>query len=276
MIADIAKQVAQFEADEVLQLLERITPIFRHEPRLINLPNSPLLFIGDTHGDWDATKAILTRFWKTPTVFVFLGDYVDRGPHQIENINLLFQLKTTAPTRIILLRGNHETPRVNRDYGFYDEVQQQLGDITKHYWTTFAHLPLAAVNRKHRIFAVHGGIPDQLVGLNEINSLPQEVEPENPITIQILWNDPNETVKGFDSSCRGSRIRAFGQDVTVEFMDQNNLALIVRAHEVFEHGYHEFFEGRIISLFSCRHYRRPIAGKALLINASGDRELVPI
>jgi diadenosine tetraphosphatase ApaH/serine/threonine PP2A family protein phosphatase len=207
---------------------------------------------------------------------VFLGDYVDRGPHQIENINLLFELKTKSPNRLMILRGNHETPKVNRSYGFYDTVQETLGDIINHYWQTFAKMPLAAISRFQRIFAVHGGIPEQLVDIGEINSLPREIELENPVAIQLLWNDPREGLKGFGPSMRGSRIRSFGQDVTENFMAHNSLELIVRAHEVFPHGYHEFFDGRILSLFSCRDYRCSIAGKALYVKSLGERELIAI
>ncbi|MFW9832098.1 MAG: metallophosphoesterase, partial [Candidatus Thorarchaeota archaeon] len=175
MIADVTEQVAQFTTEDILHLLERVGPIFRSEPRLINLPNTPLVFIGDTHGDWKATQTILKHCWETPSVLVFLGDYVDRGPYQIENINLLFQLKITAPERIIILRGNHETPQVNRNYGFYDAVQNQREDLIQHYWKIFADLPLAAVNQKQKVFAVHGGIPENLVKIEDINALPREI-----------------------------------------------------------------------------------------------------
>ncbi len=168
MITEIASQVAQFSKNEVLELLERVQSIFQKELRLIKLPDVPLLFVGDTHGDWEATQTILKRYWETPTVFVFLGDYVDRGPCQIENINLLLELKTRAPQRLVLLRGNHEIPSINRAYGFYNTLLDQLGDITNQYWTTFANLPLAAISRSQRIFAVHGGISEGLKDLEQI------------------------------------------------------------------------------------------------------------
>jgi diadenosine tetraphosphatase ApaH/serine/threonine PP2A family protein phosphatase len=276
MILETVKKIEQYTKEDVLHLLDRVNLLFNKEPRLLQLPKKPLIFVGDTHGDWKATQRLLFRYWETATVFVFLGDYVDRGPHQIENINLLFELKTKIPNRLMILRGNHETPKVNRSYGFYDTVQETLGNVIDQYWQTFAKMPLAAISRSQKIFAVHGGIPEQLVDIREINSLPREIELENPVTIQLLWNDPREALKGYGPSMRGSRIRSFGQDVTEEFMAHNSLELIVRAHEVFPHGYHEFFDGRILSLFSCRDYRCSIAGKALYVKTSGERELIAI
>ncbi|MFX0169690.1 MAG: metallophosphoesterase [Candidatus Hodarchaeota archaeon] len=276
MISQIVEKVAQYQTEDVLRLLEKVRLILRQEPLLVRLPKAPLVFIGDIHGDWEATQALLHRYWETPTVLVFLGDYVDRGPHQLENINLLYTLKVQQPLRVILLRGNHELPSINRSYGFYNEIQRVYGNISEKYWEVFAEHALAGVSQAQRLFAVHGGIPQGLDSIEEIVTLPREIEPENPITIQLLWNDPKEGLKRFAPSMRGSRIYYFGQEVTEKFMTMNNLDLIVRAHEVFPQGIKEFFQGRIVSLFSCRNYRGPIAGKVLYVDTTGQRTIVAV
>ena len=68
-----------------------------------------LFAIGDIHGCYDRLKALVE---KIPIDFsrdtlLFIGDYIDRGPHSAEVVDYLIQLKKRVKD-VIFLKGNHE------------------------------------------------------------------------------------------------------------------------------------------------------------------------
>jgi serine/threonine protein phosphatase 1 len=65
--------------------------------------------IGDIHGCYDRLKALMEKIPidLSRDALVFIGDYIDRGPHSVEVVDYLIQLKNRFPD-IIFLKGNHE------------------------------------------------------------------------------------------------------------------------------------------------------------------------
>ena len=66
------------------------------------------------------------NIWKlgmelTAGSFLFLGDYVDRGMNCLECMAYLLALKVKNPSKMFLLRGNHETRDVNGWEEHYQE-----------------------------------------------------------------------------------------------------------------------------------------------------------
>jgi hypothetical protein len=59
---------------EERSLLEQAEEVFRGEPKLVHLPNSgKAVFVGDTHGDVEASKLILERYLSDNQKVVFRG-----------------------------------------------------------------------------------------------------------------------------------------------------------------------------------------------------------
>jgi serine/threonine protein phosphatase 1 len=72
------------------------------------MQNGRLLAIGDIHGCLDLLQRLIEQVAPTPEdQMVFLGDYIDRGPHSPEVIDFLLILSEKLPN-IIFLKGNHE------------------------------------------------------------------------------------------------------------------------------------------------------------------------
>lgn len=66
--------------------------------------------IGDIHGETDHLFRLLGGF---PTLdaedtVVFIGDYVDRGPHSKQIVDYVRKFHETTPAKVVALRGNHE------------------------------------------------------------------------------------------------------------------------------------------------------------------------
>uniref|UniRef100_A0A915JY99 Serine/threonine-protein phosphatase n=1 Tax=Romanomermis culicivorax TaxID=13658 RepID=A0A915JY99_ROMCU len=135
----------------------------------------------------DICQAASEKFMKECTLIEFdppvkicgdiHGDYVDRGSQSLETILYLFLQKIRYPKTVYMLRGNHEIPGINRNYGFYEEIMQRYNDsfIWQVFQDVFNCMPLAALISK-RIFCSHGGISPDLKHFDQIR--PHEVQME--------------------------------------------------------------------------------------------------
>ena len=72
--------------EEIKKLLNEAEERFASEAKLIQLESGKVIFVGDTHGDLEATEKITYRYLKPENKLVFLGDYVDRGPASLTAI----------------------------------------------------------------------------------------------------------------------------------------------------------------------------------------------
>jgi len=275
------------EPSDLQGFLEEMRTVFAGEPNILKVPKNPCIFVGDTHGDLEASMKVVEKFLPDENnILIFLGDYVDRGNFQLENVLFLFRLKQDYPNRIILLRGNHEEEEMNKSYGFHDLLYMKyMGksyEIFQQFQQTFAQLPFCILTW-NRIFGLHGGIPismeGEVISLKEIEQVKRgltHLEQFDPITAQLLWNDPRE-IHGTAPSDRGIGF-FYGQDKFEEFILFNKIDLVIRSHEVFQEGYKVFFNGQLISIFSASNYiyNQRILAKIAILDTEGNVKLMSI
>lgn len=272
--------IQNFDREDILELLGNVEKKLELEQNLIYVPQGKTMVIGDLHGDIISLKKILQIFFRDAfQTILFLGDYVDRGPKQLEVINTLFHYKRIMPERVVLLRGNHEDRFINRNYGFYDELRLKFSthkELFRRYNQVFSRLPIAAITW-NKIFCVHGGVPEGLEDIEEINFLPKNQDNyKSSIATQLIWNDPKERGKDFKRSNRGPGIKTFGKKAFNEFMENNNLTLMIRAHERFKNGFKTYFDEQLISIFSSQSYSKRATATVAYINTDGNVKLMSL
>lgn len=273
----VIKDNIKISKDNLLKILQKVNSILDSEPKLVEIQPGRLFFIGDTHGNlpisihackhlFPLKNSIHKQFDK----LIFLGDFIDRGPFSVENVNFLISMKMQFPDKIVLIRGNHETEEVSVRYGFYERIIREYGiDVFEQYTKLFSKLPLAVLTW-NRIFAVHGGIPEGLESLGDINGLDNEVDPEDRITFQILWNDPVEKDGWFFQNFRGGYSKRFGNEAFKYFLEKHGVQLVLRAHEVHKGGYKPFFGDKLISLDTSDTPKKKNKYKVFIVEKTGD------
>ncbi|KAJ0253774.1 Serine/threonine-protein phosphatase PP1 isozyme 8 [Hirschfeldia incana] len=247
------KQV-QLSESEIRQLCFNARQIFLSQPNLLEL-HAPIRICGDIHGQYQDLLRLFEHGGYPPSAnFLFLGDYVDRGKQSLETICLLLAYKIRYPSKIFLLRGNHEDAKINRIYGFYDECKRRFNvRLWKIFTDCFNCLPVAALI-DDKILCMHGGLSPELDNLNQIREIQRPTEiPDSGLLCDLLWSDPDQKIEGWADSDRGISC-TFGADKVAEFLDKNDLDLICRGHQVVEDGYEFFAKRRLVTIFSAPNY----------------------
>uniref|UniRef100_A0A7S1PYE5 Serine/threonine-protein phosphatase n=1 Tax=Neobodo designis TaxID=312471 RepID=A0A7S1PYE5_NEODS len=238
----------------VVSIIRRAIMQILSEQMLVQV-DAPVNICGDLHGQLHDLAAIFSTLGQPPQQpYLFLGDYVDRGKHGIETIIVLLWHKIRHPERIYLLRGNHESSSLTKQYGFFDDCKRKFSvRMWKMFVELFNCLPVAGLVEDAAL-CMHGGISPDLNTLDDINAIERPCDvTDTGLLCDLLWADPEVGVAGWAKNDRGVSY-VFGENTLKEKLKELDLDMIIRAHQVMDHGY-EFFAGRsLVTVFSASNY----------------------
>ncbi|VDK87189.1 unnamed protein product [Litomosoides sigmodontis] len=269
------KTKVQYSPDEICEMIETARVLFSSEGALIDV-SIPVIVVGDIHGQYADLQRIFAAVGRPGrTRFLFLGDYIDRGPQSLECICSLVAWKIAYPKRIFLLRGNHEFASVNREYGFYDELATRFSvgqamRLWKEFNDLFSIFPFSALI-KNKILCMHGGLSPHLQSLDDIRNIKMPVMELFSDTLEqdLVWSDPKLDIKGYEPNKLRNVSVAFGEDIVYKTCKRLSLDLIIRAHQVMENGY-GFFAGRkLVTVFSAPLYAE-LNNKGAVVRISAE------
>ncbi len=281
---EIFEKAGERSPEEVRQLLGKVREILRKEKEqgagkladnisaIENGPNGKecfvdngvaylpregdAVFIGDTHGDADATISIIeqSRFVENMEAgdkdrkLVFLGDYADRGSEQLKNLEIIMNLKVKYPDNVVLLRGNHEEEGSGITYGLLKELggkhKQEGLELFEQYNEIFQELPGILVTASG-VAAVHGGIPSR-----DISSLRELQDPD--IQKEMRWNDPTDQTddRGKPGNRSNPNSKKFGKGAFNKFLEATGSKMMIRSHEAIQSGAETAFDNKLMTVFS--------------------------
>lgn len=225
-------------------------------------PGCELVVVGDIHGQLDDLVTIFNmEGWPSEKkYYIFNGDIVDRGSHDVQLLLTIYCLKLVYPKYVWINRGNHEQRRMNERYSFEKNCRDlyRTSMVYELAQCSFIVLPLATII-DDRVFVTHGGLSKhEDVSLDEIRSIKRADIPRVPnsrleeILECLLWSDPMEE-EGFIENARGAGI-LWGPDLTHSFLDANSLNIMIRSHEMCYQGYEKWHDDRVLTIFSASKY----------------------
>ncbi|KAL4164530.1 hypothetical protein KRP22_004396 [Phytophthora ramorum] len=252
------EQQTPLAVKDALGVIHEAQFLMNLEPNVVSVPQRAATYVfGDIHGQfYDLMQLVdaagVAELADRDVQLVFLGDYVDRGAFSCEVMLYLLLLKIRFSDKVVLLRGNHECESISSFYGFRSECRVKYGiSVYYHFLSCFQAMPVAAIlsTSRGRIMCVHGGISPELKTIEDIQKIDRRREvPTTGILCDLLWSDP-QTPHGVQvdaevdtrASWEPNQARGcsyyFNAAAMFEFLADNQLLSLLRAHEYEDEGY---------------------------------------
>ena len=216
------------------------------EQKLIEIEKTKkVVFVGDTHGDLEASQKVIKDYLKPENKIVFLGDYVDRGPKSRENLDFLLKTKNKNPEQIYLLQGNHEGHRLLKFYpaDFWESLSKE--EYQK-YCSIVEKFPLVVIAGD--IIALHGALPDcSSLGDEQIRIGSEEWR-------QITWGDFSDEAGEYLGTDPFTGRPQFGRDYFFKLMKRFQKKVLIRSHDPNAPLF--MFNDRCLTIFTSSAYAR--------------------
>lgn len=282
-----------FDKTYLEQLCNEVEIIIQREPSLLRL-RSPLKIFGNIHGQLVDLLQLFENFG-VPTdilfpkgdiegfTYLFLGDFIDKGPQSLETLILLFSLKIKHPDSIFFLRGHHEDIILNRIYGFGEECAVKLEEnidephsFFNKFNIIFQYFPMAALVNKE-ILCLHSGIGQILRKIEDIERMERPIEISHPsinfyekIVWDILYSCLATKENNNNLNKKSSVNINFSKDHLLQFLQENQLKMIIRSHECVPQGLESEVENSILTVFSALEYHEKNAACILVIKKNNE------